>query len=533
MKIVCLVNNAQYGEARFEGLKNKVYKEELIDPKHHVVFMDLSDEEYKFLSRFLNNDIHNNIFKATGLSEKGWIEYFKKRLEKQKMKYDSKWERKHPGKMKFNEWLLKTQGMKMEEFVDKLEIIQRRLHSAFENYLNSEDEPETADIPEPKEEYPEEVEIKDKITLYHWTILFDNYPEENIDKIYEYLDNNHLDYTTYMSQGLFVYNLTRDQFDELTSYLYTLEENELVLDGNLVLDEIDPSKVNELIDVENYVVGKNGTWFAKPKNEKENFKRAYISIDQGDHWFPAYATAKREAPSGRTQVGKVNMAGVIKGKGYYMGRNVLTWYANQGIHEVDYSKEIDHKNGDFTDDRFENLRRVTPEENIRFRNEQMKHKYDSKIGDIIKKKPEGYIIYSEKGKRLSKAYKTKEEAEKRLKQIEMFKHMKKDSSYKGYGIEKKADLWEVWEYHNDGRPDEKVGGDFPSEEEAREWIEAQIQPKEEKLHRYDVYYIDRDSDMSFVENDVLAKSAEEAKKIVKKKLGRDCYGYPHDAIQKD
>ena len=52
---------------------------------------------------------------------------------------------------------------------------------------------------------------------------------------------------------------------------------------------------------------------------------------------------------------------------------------------------------------------------------------DSKVNDVIKEEKGGYVIYSEKGKKLSKVYKTKEEAEKRLKEIEMFKHMNKDS----------------------------------------------------------------------------------------------------------
>lgn len=48
--------------------------------------------------------------------------------------------------------------------------------------------------------------------------------------------------------------------------------------------------------------------------------------------------------------------------------------------------------------------------------------HDSLINDVIKKEADGYVIYSKKGKKLSKPYKTKEEAEKRLKQIEYFKN---------------------------------------------------------------------------------------------------------------
>ena len=43
---------------------------------------------------------------------------------------------------------------------------------------------------------------------------------------------------------------------------------------------------------------------------------------------------------------------------------------------------------------------------------------------MIRKTPSGYVVYSEKGKRLSKPYKTKAQAEKRLGQIEYFKHKK-------------------------------------------------------------------------------------------------------------
>ena len=67
----------------------------------------------------------------------------------------------------------------------------------------------------------------------------------------------------------------------------------------------------------------------------------------------------------------------------------------------------------------------------------MKNKFnlkDSKISDIIKKTSKGYEIYSHKGKRLSKAFKTRKEAEERLKEIEMFKHMNDTDEFDGYEI---------------------------------------------------------------------------------------------------
>jgi hypothetical protein len=43
---------------------------------------------------------------------------------------------------------------------------------------------------------------------------------------------------------------------------------------------------------------------------------------------------------------------------------------------------------------------------------------------MIKKVSGGYSVRSEKGKNLGGPYKTKKEAEKRLKQVEFFKHKK-------------------------------------------------------------------------------------------------------------
>jgi hypothetical protein len=43
---------------------------------------------------------------------------------------------------------------------------------------------------------------------------------------------------------------------------------------------------------------------------------------------------------------------------------------------------------------------------------------------VIKKVSGGYSVLSEKGKNLGGPYKTKKEAEKRLKQVEFFKHKK-------------------------------------------------------------------------------------------------------------
>ena len=43
---------------------------------------------------------------------------------------------------------------------------------------------------------------------------------------------------------------------------------------------------------------------------------------------------------------------------------------------------------------------------------------------MIKKTKDGYVVYSESGKKLSNAYSSKEAAKKRLQQIEYFKRAK-------------------------------------------------------------------------------------------------------------
>lgn len=44
---------------------------------------------------------------------------------------------------------------------------------------------------------------------------------------------------------------------------------------------------------------------------------------------------------------------------------------------------------------------------------------------MIVKTPKGYVVKSEDGKTLGGPYKTRQEAEKRLQQVEYFKHKKK------------------------------------------------------------------------------------------------------------
>lgn len=99
--------------------------------------------------------------------------------------------------------------------------------------------------------------------------------------------------------------------------------------------------------------------------------KAYCSEDEGKTWHVCYLEKKSDAPSGRTQTGKAFFRTPKLSKGRVsIGRNVLTWYANKGPHEVDYSLEIDHVNGNFTDDHLSNLEPVTPSENKKRRKAQ-------------------------------------------------------------------------------------------------------------------------------------------------------------------
>lgn len=179
--------------------------------------------------------------------------------------------------------------------------------------------------------------------------------------------------------------------DEEADELYEILENELQYWEDLYIttpmhlgDEINFEEVKKLIDIDNYVIGQRGYWFAKPKGEIELFNKAFVSPDQGKHWYPMHLETKTGAPSGRTQTGKFIFRGKPKGENVSIGRNVLTWYANHNEHQVDYNYEIDHINGQYTDDRLENLEKVTKEENAKRRNERIKlMAKDSKIKDLL------------------------------------------------------------------------------------------------------------------------------------------------------
>lgn len=141
---------------------------------------------------------------------------------------------------------------------------------------------------------------------------------------------------------------------------------------------------------------------------------------------------------------------------------------------------------------------------------------DSKIGDIIKKESEGYIIYSEKGKRLSKAFKTRKEAEERLKEIEMFKHMKKDSSE--YEI---VPVREHFEIHKNG----EFVASADNESEAKKEIE-EMKKEEQKVKpiRWEIEFVNGDDVLRDV---VVAKTKEDAIKVIKKRWGNKISAFPN------
>ena len=83
MKVVCLVNNYQFGMVQFAKLyKQYGYHDELVDRNHHVCFLDLPEERASFLKRILKADVNNNFFKVSGFSNFYWVQYFKQQLEK-------------------------------------------------------------------------------------------------------------------------------------------------------------------------------------------------------------------------------------------------------------------------------------------------------------------------------------------------------------------------------------------------------------------------------------------------------------------
>ena len=133
-----------------------------------------------------------------------------------------------------------------------------------------------------------------------------------------------------------------------------------------------------MIDVDNYVIGQKGVWFAKPRGVVDMFEVAYASCDEGRTWYRCYKKAKspHHTAGSRTQAGKILFRtsprfplGEVS-----MGRDVLTWYSNNKVHNSLDGLEIDHKDGDYTNDKLTNLEQVHPRENLRRMREHLARK---------------------------------------------------------------------------------------------------------------------------------------------------------------
>ena len=119
-------------------------------------------------------------------------------------------------------------------------------------------------------------------------------------------------------------------------------------------------------DLNNIVKTNNGFW-ARRLGEHYNLGTvAYYSPD-GEHWVRAYRTTKNgnNVLGSRTQAGKFIYRAYYESKRVSIGRNVLTWYTANGEKEVIKGWEIDHVNGDYTNDDLDNLEKVSHSENIK------------------------------------------------------------------------------------------------------------------------------------------------------------------------
>jgi hypothetical protein len=123
------------------------------------------------------------------------------------------------------------------------------------------------------------------------------------------------------------------------------------------------------IDLSCVVKSNNGYWAKRIGEREELGSKVYYSPDK-KNWYPAYKDKKTSHSTqigAKTQVGKIIYRARVNGKVLSIGKNILTWYTANNISRVNYNKEIDHVNGDYTDDRLSNLERVTPSENIKRR----------------------------------------------------------------------------------------------------------------------------------------------------------------------
>lgn len=150
--------------------------------------------------------------------------------------------------------------------------------------------------------------------------------------------------------------------------------------------QVDPS----VVDTDNYVENVNGVWFARAKGESSLLSKAYCSSDNGKTWHTCTLETKSSNNDNRTQTGKyifrTSQAKDYLGPRSSIGRNVLTWCSANKEHKLPNGYEIDHIDGDYTNDKLSNLQKVTHSENIK-RMQAMKkvkvvNSLDASIDDV-------------------------------------------------------------------------------------------------------------------------------------------------------
>ena len=280
-----------------------------------------------------------------------------------------KWKNKHQGKMTFKEWLLNNYKWNIVTFSEKQEGLKNAIYREYMNYLNG------------KIEEKETKNMRFNCRAYY-DVKFKGLEDE-------------ADFNDFTDAKNWLWEKSQDGFavclkDYQTGVKYewlTIDDPEQIVIEGLSYNKIEDTSINDeikqelvdvLIDTDNYVE-KDGIFFAKPKDEIEMFEKAYLSGDNGKTWYHAYinhdSNGRIKFQAGPNFVNKY-------GKRPQIYRNVLTYYANKGPHHVDENMQIDHiKEGNRTDDRLDNLKPLTAQENKAKYNAWKKEQKQSQVTD--------------------------------------------------------------------------------------------------------------------------------------------------------
>lgn len=349
MKVVCFVNNYQYGEQRFSKMREQyVYDEELLDENHHLVFLDIPEDSYEFLKTLLRSNKHDNVHKTSGFSKEGWKRMYEEKLCKTQK--DSK------PKKTLNIKLWNSDNTLKPEVKDKVEEVVEKFKSWLE-------------------------ELKVTINIEDVVLVGSN-------TSYNYNAKSDLDI------HIIVADSDETAMNLYDSYKSIFNKTYKIKFYNIPVEIYVQNDLSELGSKGIYSIYKG--WVKEPNLEE--IKDVDISSD--------FKSLEEEYKTLMEQKDVEKIKAFID-KLYSMRKDAI-------LEEGEFAK------GNLL---FKEFRKRGHLKKLK----QLQIKLESKslsLGDVIRKKPEGFVIYSEKGKRLSKAYPSKEEAEKRLKQIEMFKHMK-------------------------------------------------------------------------------------------------------------